>query len=428
VSEEYNKEEIRAIYRYPHILGKIAGKTKLTRLHSEWIRYCWHPSDNRSLQAHRGSYKTTAIVAVGTLWWLLFNPNDRISIIRKTYSDSAEVVQMISLMTELPEVKRLFYDVQGIVPKKIIDRDGEILWNFKGHITPEPSIQAHGLDYGMTGKHYDRIVCDDFVGQKDRYSRAEREKTGQVLEELLTNIIDPGKPVITIGTPWHKMDAWSKVPPGRKFSVSQTGILTEEEIVRKRKTTTPSLYAANYLLEHVDDGDSLFPEPIFAPWDSASVTDVVAHVDAAYDGDHYCAHTIIGKRKDGKYCGIGFTFAGNIKDWIEKIHERNRIFGVRCTYTEKNADKGYSGDEIRKAGELVYVYSENMNKHAKISTHLYKYWQQIEWDDRTDGEYMGQCNDYREGQEPDDAPDSAASLFREWQGKKASVGTLFGRN
>ena len=61
----------------------------------------------------------------------------------------------------------------------------------------------------------------------------------------------------------------------------------------------------------------------------------------------------------------------------------------------------------------VRDYAERMNKHLKISTLLYEVWQRLEWDPSTDGEYLNQVLDYREGSEPDDAPDSAASLFRE---------------
>jgi len=40
-------------------------------------------------------------------------------------------------------------------------------------------------------------------------------------------------------------------------------------------------------------------------------------------------------------------------------------------------------------------------------------WAEIIWDSETDDEYMGQIVDWQEGAEPDDAPDSAASLLRE---------------
>jgi hypothetical protein len=69
----------------------------------------------------------------------------------------------------------------------------------------------------------------------------------------------------------------------------------------------------------------------------------------------------------------------------------------------------------------VKDYTERMNKHLKISTHLYNVWPYLEWDPDTDGEYMLQVTDYREGSMPDDAPDSAASLFREAFSTRKSV-------
>ena len=49
----------------------------------------------------------------------------------------------------------------------------------------------------------------------------------------------------------------------------------------------------------------------------------------------------------------------------------------------------------------------------KIIKFLYKNFQRIIWDINTDDEYLEQIIGYQEGQEPDDAPDSAASLIRE---------------
>lgn len=53
-----------------------------------------------------------------------------------------------------------------------------------------------------------------------------------------------------------------------------------------------------------------------------------------------------------------------------------------------------------------------MNKHQKISGYLYDQWTNIEWDEKTDLEYLVQITDYEKGGEPDDAPDSAASLVQ----------------
>ena len=48
----------------------------------------------------------------------------------------------------------------------------------------------------------------------------------------------------------------------------------------------------------------------------------------------------------------------------------------------------------------------------KITTVLYDNWERICFARDIDEEYMEQIIDYREGQEPDDAPDSLASLLR----------------
>ena len=85
------------IAQHPHIIGHIIGKSKLTDIHSEWIKWIWCAgSDTLAIMAHRGSYKTTAIDLVGTIWWLLFNPSDRVFIIRKTFTDAAKVTSAIA--------------------------------------------------------------------------------------------------------------------------------------------------------------------------------------------------------------------------------------------------------------------------------------------------------------------------------------------
>ena len=85
------------------------------------------------------------------------------------------------------------------------------------------------------------------------------------------------------------------------------------------------------------------------------------------------------------------------------------------------------------AGELrripgfptVDAYAEIMNKDIKIVSFLKKYWQRIVWDTNTDPNYLNQVNDYRPGQDPRDAPDSAASLLRQAIYKGGGAGALY---
>jgi hypothetical protein len=177
------------------------------------------------------------------------------------------------------------------------------------------------------------------------------------------------------------------------------------------------LYAANYELELKKDTSLLFSTPDWPhKWDY-SVGNVVAHLDTAFDGDHYCALTIAASthKEGGKqfYQAVGFIYAGNIEDWEAAIVKLCNFYKVKYIHVETNADKGASAKRLTGLGLTVKSYSESMNKHVKIGIYLYPAWKYIEWSDETDEEYLAQLMDYKEGVKPDDAPDSAASLFKQ---------------
>jgi hypothetical protein len=392
------------------------GKDKLSEIHSVWIEYCWNPELDHdvSLQAFRGSFKSTAIIHIGPIYYFAFhNPNDVVFIVRKDFTAASDAVETTYNMMMASEITALFTYLYGYKPKAVIKRKEKITFNFKKTITPEGNLNPLGLDPSIAGKHGDRFMIDDFVNLKDRISKAERENTKGVIREIATNVANPGKPKIYVGTPWHKLDAWSICPAPVQFTVHDLPILTEEEIVRKRSTTTSSLWAANYELKHVSDDDALFKNPHFAPWKDRGTESVRAHLDAAFDGDHYNALTIMARRYDGKLQGIGFIYQGNIREWAQQVVNICKRFKVKLLYNEDNPDKGYVGDDLRSLELVVKSYTETMNKHVKIATYLHEAWDDIYWDeDITEPEYLNQILDYREKQEPDDSPDSVASLVR----------------
>ena len=390
----------------------------------------WHATgEERGLQAHRGSFKSTSVLVVGSVWWLLLHPNDRIAIVRKTFSDSAKVVNAIAKLFELPEIVALFTAVHGFAPKMTTRRNGELTFNFKRTITAEGSITSHGLDGSLTGTHYDKILCDDVITLKDRVSRAEREFTKEMMREISTNIIDAGQGVSWLGTPWAVDDGWSILQcPVVKFPLADCNLLSEEEIEKKRRTTTPFLFDANYNLVLKSDNNMLFNDPTYGKWIQPPYG-AYAHLDAAFDGNHTCALTIMSDRPGDKGVkqALGFSYSGNVKDWVHQIAAYCKRYRVKALYNETNPDKGYTADKLRALGVNVRTYAERQNKHIKISTYLYNEWRSILWDDSTEPEYMVQVTDYRDGQEPDDAPDSAASLIREVYSGAAAIEALYRR-
>ena len=413
------KNHLLKIAKKPHLIGNLLRYDKLSDLHSDWIHYIWDDdNEEHLLQAHRNSYKTTSLIIVGVIYYLLFHPDARIAIIRKTFTEAAKAVRVISLLFENEILLEIFEFAFGIRVKKVIDREGKILFNFKQTKTQELSIEAHGLDYGITGAHYDRIICDDVITLKDRISFAEREKTKEVLKELRTNIIENGKSINVIGTPWHRNDGWTLFNENniKKFNIHKTKILSDVAIEDIRKRTLPSLFSINYLLEDMGDESALFKNPVFDNW--RENVDCYMHLDAAFDGDHYCALTILGNIGD-KYQIKGYVYSGNVKDWIDFILDKYKKYNCKWIAIENNADKGYTADKLFAAGLNVKKYNETMNKHLKISTIIYENWDRLIFDNNINEEYLEQILDYREGQEPDDAPDSLASILRFFTSKKS---------
>lgn len=424
---------------YPHLLGHMVGKTKLTELHSDWIKLVWdtQPGKHFSLMSHRGAYKTTAITEMGIIYHLLFHPSDRIALIRETYTEAAKTLDTIKKYMESPALKSLFAFAHHKEPFAVRSPEGSVLYSFKRTVTKENSIDAYGINQVPTGSHYDRILCDDIVTINSRLSRACRERVKQGVLEIVTNIIDPGKSCYFVGTPWHYDDAWAMkndegklvIPEALKFRPQDTGILSPQELAEKRSTTTASLFAINYMLDtSVKDEGQIFDEPIYGDWDYAiRPTRIHGHLDAAWDGTCTNALTIMAERPDGKIQAYGKIYPGTFEDCKGDIDRECRLRSVRNFHIEKNPDKGMAAGELRKVPGFptVHPYSEAMNKDIKIVAFLKKCWQRIVWDPNTDPNYLNQINDYRPGQDPRDAPDSAASLIRQAIYKGGGPGALY---
>lgn len=434
----WTEAHLHAIREFPHLLGHILGKEKLTEQHSQWIREAWEAPEHNSTQAHRGAYKTTALTEVGPIWWLLFHPGDRIALVRKPYTEAAKTLATIAQHFANPLLKSLFAFAHGREPGFRVKRENSLHFTFKPSVTKEGNLDAWGIDQQMTGNHYDKVIADDIVVMQDRYSKAEREKTKNAVREIMTNIIDPGKQCIFVGTPWHKDDAWMVCPPPRKYDVHTTGILTAAEIEQKRATTTPSLFAANYELKHASAEDVVFSDPQYGAFvlnPAQKRGGIYAHLDAKYSGTHYAALTIM-RQIGAYYFVLGWVFQEHVSDRMDWIHDLMRRFKVETLHLETNADKGLLARDFtlpdsqgRRPGFRVAPYPETMNKTAKIIGFAKAHWDKLRFDPRMDPElntetdrdgnpsesvqYMMQVLDWREGQEPDDAPDSLASILRQ---------------
>lgn len=413
------KEQTRILHKLktqPYILGRHLGFTKLTPLNNEWIIDMVYGKEDETLQAHRGSYKTTCVSVALTKIIVEF-PNDKTKFFRKTDKNAKEVIRQVSMMLKHKLIRQIVREIYGIELKLTVDSALEINTNLTNDPRGVSQLTASGFNSSMTGQHFDRIFTDDIVTVEDRTSKAEREATKNKYYELENIINRPDGRIFNSGTPWHKEDAFTIMPEPKKYDCYTTGLMTEWEIADKKETLPPSLFAANYELRHIAAEDVIFDNPVTGG-DPAKIRDSnYCHIDAAYGGEDYTAFTIV-KKTEGKYYVYGKVWQKHVDNCLPQIFMDKHRFNAGMIYCEENGDKGYLKKEIRRRGEQASSYWEDTNKYLKIVTYLKSEWRNVVFVEGTDEEYIQMILDYNENAEHDDAPDSLASIIRKLWGRK----------
>ncbi len=401
-------EAMRLLWERPIEIGKWVGFKDLKDIHNDWLRDFLYEDKDQTLQGHRGSYKTT-VLSLFLAVHAVEKPNETVKYFRKTDTDVAEVARQTSKILQSGCMQVLTRAIYGQELKLIKDSNSEIQTSLSTSISGTSQIVGLGIGTSVTGKHADIVVTDDIVNIKDRISRAERERTKIAYQEL-ENVKNRGGRFINTGTPWHKDDAFILMPKPKRYDCYSTGLMTDEQIKAVKDGMTASLFAANYELRHIAAEDVIFSDPIIEA-DPALAEQGLAHVDAAYGGEDYTALTIA-KRRNGKLYIFGKLWHKSVEALEETIIGYRKALMASQTYCEDNADKGFLARDLRKKGERVITYHEDMNKFLKITSYLKSAWRDVVFVKGTDPEYIEQICDYNENAEHDDAPDSLASIAR----------------
>lgn len=405
---------IAILLNEPVKIGYAVGFDKLTALHNRWIIEMIRGTQDKTLQAHRGSYKTTCVsIALACIFVLL--PNKKTLFLRKTDADVKEVIRQVRNILLSPPMQEAARLIHGKDMVLITQTASELSSNLPGDSKGTSQLVAMGINGSITGKHFDRIFTDDIVNVQDRTSKAERDRTKIVYQEL-QNIRNRGGRIFNTGTPWHKEDCFSLMPNIERHDCYSTGLISKEQLQIIREAMTASLFAANYELRHIASDDVIFTSPQ-TDADPALAEQGICHIDASYGGEDGTAFTIC-KKSGGKYYIYGRLWQKHVDDCLPEIIRLRKAFNAGIIYCERNADKGYLAKALRDKGERADTYHEKMNKFVKITSYLKSEWKNVVFVAGTDAEYINQICDYTENAEHDDAPDSAASIVRKLWNKK----------
>lgn len=405
------EDAINFLTHNPSKFAEMLGFTKLSKIHNDWIVDMILGKCDKTLQASRGTYKTTC-VSVALALIILLLPSRRTLFMRKTDSDVKEVIKQVQKILMDEHTQYFAQIIYGVNLRLVTQSSTEVSTNLSIDIKGTNQLVGIGTNSSLTGKHFDYIFTDDIVNVQDRVSKAERDRTKLIYQEL-QNIKNRNGKIYNTGTPWHKDDAFSIMPCPEKFNCYNeeiAKIISSEELSELRSKMAPSLFAANYELRFIASEDVIFSDPK-TDGDKKMVEQGTMQLDSAFYGEDYTAWSIM-RKVDGKYYVYGKMKRKHVEDCYSEIMADYDRFMCGRLYNENNADKGMVGRDLRKLGARVVLYTEHQNKYIKIVTYLKAIWDDIVFVEGTDKEFIEQICDYNENAEHDDAPDSVASLAR----------------
>ena len=144
--------DIRDLLQHPEEIGHEIGFKDLTALHGEWIREMVFGEEDYTLQAHRGSFKSSCL-AVAISLILILDPKQNIIFLRKTDNDVSEMMGMVS--------KILRSKILQALVKMIYGQDLEVINESMNHLSTNlwtspmgaPQLLGLGIRASITGKH-----------------------------------------------------------------------------------------------------------------------------------------------------------------------------------------------------------------------------------------------------------------------------------
>lgn len=235
----------------------------------------------------RGTFKSSVVTIGFTLQFILNEPNARILIDSETFSKSkAFLREIIDHLINNESYREIFKAIHGMYPytKKSEAKlwtDSEVILPCRNVAKKEPTISCAGIDVTKNGMHYDLIVADDLHSEKNVTNK---EQIQQVIDhyKLAFSLLDPGKPMIIIGTRWDYSDLYQHIidfenedfnilkksaynPDGSLFFPE---VLSEEALDKIRRRQGTGIFSKQYLNEPVSDENATFKRDYMQriPW------------------------------------------------------------------------------------------------------------------------------------------------------------------
>jgi predicted phage terminase large subunit-like protein len=269
----------------------------------------------------RGTFKSSVVTIGFALQTILGDPDSRILIDSETFAKAkAFLAEVKGHLEANDKFREVFFTLYGVYPD---DKKRAELWSdsalniaARKRQRKEPTFSCGGVDVTKNGMHYDLIIMDDLHSELNTANKDQIEKVVQHYK-LAFSLLDPGKPLIVIGTRWDYNDVYQYILDNesanfnilvRKAYNADGSLffperLTEEFLEKTKQTQGSYLFSCQYLNEPVDDESATFKRSQLVRIDPLVVPDTInwyLSVDPSYEGPYsdYAALVVAGMSHD----------------------------------------------------------------------------------------------------------------------------------
>lgn len=159
----------------------------------------------------RGHFKTTLVSVSGTIWRVINDPEVRI-LVAHSILDLAKPI--------LHEIKQHFIrnrEFRHLFPEFVPGQDDGLFGtseNFtvpnKSLIRKDPTVRVGAADATLVSSHYNHIVMDDMVDEKNSRTQLGRDKVDLWRQQAMS-LLDPEGTIDAVGTRWHDDDMYGRI-------------------------------------------------------------------------------------------------------------------------------------------------------------------------------------------------------------------------
>lgn len=296
-----------------HLFCKdVMGFSDMNSEHEELCKFLQRKSLFKLVLMPRYTFKSCVCTVAFSLWNMFKNPNTRILI----YSDATSKAQgfLTSIKNHIEGKAgkwRFYFGNWETDSKKGKWNESMILTDFRTQAQAEPTIETAGIETSLVGRHYDLIIFDDIVSDKNVTTKEQMDKVAECYRKALS-LLRPGGQVVMVGTIWHFGDLY------RRLIVENEGVpnflfhrnsgyyddtllfescgLTKEFLDKQLREQGSYLFSCLYENNPVSAESAIFKSDNFSFYGAIKPTDlyITGTLDPAGEGKDKCGLTVVG--------------------------------------------------------------------------------------------------------------------------------------